>query len=217
MEIEDKLSQVVYQQVKDKIIRLELPPGLQLKERQLSLELKIGRTPVREALQRLFWEGWVVAGDKKLFVKNLSMKDVREIFQFRKIMEPLAVERIFALEKARLVAGKIDAIVSKMKHFRRDLLEYVLLDLECHADIVRYIDNEPACRFWQVISEEACRLSVLTLQVQKDFESGEREHLELAEAFWDRDRETVIGKLCAHYDEAAKRMEQALSTYVPGA
>lgn len=215
MEIEDKLSQVVYQQLKDKIIRLELAPGLQLKERWLSQELNIGRTPVREGLQRLFWEGWVVAGEKKLFVKNLSMKDVREIFQFRKIMEPFAVERIFTLEKARLVAGKIDTIVSKMRHCRGNLLEYVLLDLESHGEIIQYFDNEPACRFWQVISEEVCRLSLLTLRVQKDFESGEREHLELAESFWNKDRETVLKKLCAHYDEAAKRMEEALLTYRP--
>ena len=215
MEIENKLSQIVYHQVKEKIIRLELPPALQLKERMLSRDLQIGRTPVREALQRLFWEGWVIAVDKKLFVKDLVLKDIQEIFQFRKIIEPFAVERIFALEKARLVAGKIDEIVSKMKHFRQDLLEYVLLDLACHKEIICYFENEPACRFWQVISEEVCRLSVLTLRVQQNFESGEREHFELAEAFWDRDKDAVIKKLCRHYDEAAGRMEDALLAYAP--
>ncbi|MYD78777.1 MAG: GntR family transcriptional regulator, partial [Gammaproteobacteria bacterium] len=51
------LSNLAYEELVKRITRLELPPGSVLAERNLVEELGIGRTPVREALQRLAIEG----------------------------------------------------------------------------------------------------------------------------------------------------------------
>ena len=47
------LSQQAYLQIRDKIVRLQLAPGDVIREDALQAELGIGRTPIREALQRL--------------------------------------------------------------------------------------------------------------------------------------------------------------------
>ena len=54
------LSQQAYLWIKQKIISLELPPGAVIDETNLRVESGLGRTPIREALQRLASEKLVV-------------------------------------------------------------------------------------------------------------------------------------------------------------
>ena len=62
---EKSLSAQVYEKIKGGIISLKYPPGSVLKERELSESLGVSRTPVREAIQRLSQEFWLVPGEGK--------------------------------------------------------------------------------------------------------------------------------------------------------
>jgi DNA-binding GntR family transcriptional regulator len=88
-----------YEKIKEMIIFLELKPGQKIVESDISGRLKIGRTPVREALLMLENEKLVICGSKKGFtVRNLSPREMNEYFKMRMLMEnfaiPLIVERI---------------------------------------------------------------------------------------------------------------------------
>ena len=50
------LAEKAYEQLVRKIVRLDLPPGTVIAEKSLMAELDIGRTPIREAIQRLAGE-----------------------------------------------------------------------------------------------------------------------------------------------------------------
>lgn len=70
------------------IIAGELAPGTHLNEVRISERLGVSRTPLREALQRLDREGLVkVVSGRGAFVSELSLADIRHLFQLREALE----------------------------------------------------------------------------------------------------------------------------------
>ena len=57
-------SEEAYLRIRDRIVCLDMPPGSVVEEGRLRDELEIGRTPIREALQRLAWENLTWATDE---------------------------------------------------------------------------------------------------------------------------------------------------------
>ena len=60
MSKKDNLTNQVYQDLKYKIINNEILPNAYLDEKKICEDLKVSRTPVREALVKLEWEGLVI-------------------------------------------------------------------------------------------------------------------------------------------------------------
>lgn len=101
------LADIAYDCLLSKIIRLEVPPGGAMVEKSLMDELKLGRTPVREALQRLTVEGLVCHEHfRGVFVCDVTEDSVTRVAEFRKMMDPTivrhAAERAEAHEVLRL-------------------------------------------------------------------------------------------------------------------
>jgi DNA-binding GntR family transcriptional regulator len=122
------LSDLAYQKLKRQIIFLDLPGGQILDELSLARQLKIGRTPVREAMRRLASEGLLrVVPRKGTFVTELSVDTMRQLFEARSPCEAqiarLAATRaepteIAAMEKA--FAG-VNRLIDERRF--RELLE----------------------------------------------------------------------------------------------
>ena len=74
------LADQAYQLLVAKITRLELPPGAVLVEKALMVDLGIGRTPIREALQRLAMEGLVThLPNRGMLVADITATGVQHI------------------------------------------------------------------------------------------------------------------------------------------
>jgi DNA-binding GntR family transcriptional regulator len=76
----------------DRIVRGELAPGARIKELQISEELGVSRTPLREALLRLEREGFVRSELARGFsVEPLSAREIRESYPIIAALEVLAM------------------------------------------------------------------------------------------------------------------------------
>ncbi|MCX7853916.1 MAG: GntR family transcriptional regulator, partial [Caldilineales bacterium] len=85
------LSQRAYEGIKHQIISLALPPGAVIDEDRLQAELGLGRTPIREALQRLALEKLVTIVPRRgTFVTEIGLMDLRLLFEVRVPLESLA-------------------------------------------------------------------------------------------------------------------------------
>ena len=109
-----RISERAYTQLKEMIIRLELPPGAPLEESELMARLKVGRTPLREALQMLLQEYLVTNIHRKgYFVSNISVNDPQHVFEVRQQLESfsarMAAERATAKHIAEFQAFMDDA------------------------------------------------------------------------------------------------------------
>ena len=90
----------VYRRLHELIVRGRLPPGARVVEQEVAIRLGVGRTPVREALQLLVQEGYLVTGEggrRQLTVAPLRADDVAELFTLVADLEAAAVRELDAL------------------------------------------------------------------------------------------------------------------------
>lgn len=101
------LTDRVYRLIKERILSQDIPVGARLRDEQLELELRVSRTPIREALSKLTREGLVeVIPRSRTRVRTFSEDDINQIFEVRIALETLAVKK--AVE--RLGSGKLHTL-----------------------------------------------------------------------------------------------------------
>jgi DNA-binding GntR family transcriptional regulator len=100
------LAERAYVDLREEIIEVRLPPGTLLREDELMQRLGVGRTPVREAVQRLQRDGFVTVIPRRgTLVSEISITDLAAIYEVRKQLESwasrLAAERATADDHAQ--------------------------------------------------------------------------------------------------------------------
>ena len=87
------VAEHAYEELRDRIVTLALPPGTVLREDQLMGELGIGRTPLREAVKRLALENLVEVQPRRgTFVSAVEAADIQNITEVRAELEGYAAE-----------------------------------------------------------------------------------------------------------------------------
>ena len=89
------LKQRAYAELKRRILSGALPPGELLSERQLARSLKMSKTPVHAALERLEGDGLViVTAQQGIVVRAISPQDIADHFEIREALETFVVARL---------------------------------------------------------------------------------------------------------------------------
>lgn len=128
------LSSVVTDHIRTMIIRGDVPLGATISERSISADLKVSKTPVREALAQLKQEGLVtIVPQSAVRVFTLSAREVREICAFRKVLETAALEASMSVDPAALLRD-LEAIEGRMRKAlaEGDVRAYLGLDTDFH-------------------------------------------------------------------------------------
>ena len=87
------LRDVVFNTLRQAILKGELAPGERLMEIQLAEKLGVSRTPIREAIRKLELEGLVLMIPRKgAEVARISEKSLRDVLEVRRSLEELAIE-----------------------------------------------------------------------------------------------------------------------------
>jgi DNA-binding GntR family transcriptional regulator len=86
----DSLRQQIYQDLRGRLQRGEVSPDERLIDVSIAEELGVSRMPVREALLQLMNEGYLVGTTRGFALPRLTLEDIGEIFEVRKLLEPRA-------------------------------------------------------------------------------------------------------------------------------
>jgi DNA-binding GntR family transcriptional regulator len=133
-------AEKAYNKIKEKIIRLDMPPGSVITETRLMDDLDLGRTPIREALKRLQSDNLVIFTPRRgMFVADIAITDLMQIYEVRVALEPLC---------ARLAAQRITP--EQLEQLQELVREYKRIDPE---DRRMLMDLD--CRFHRLLSEAA--------------------------------------------------------------
>lgn len=104
-----------YDEIKRRIVALELAPGTRIDDHEISMELKLSRTPVREAIFRLGAEGFVELRSKEGFVvRPMDLLDIAHLFEahimLAKTVARLAAHRVTTeqLEELRVATAQVN-------------------------------------------------------------------------------------------------------------
>src|SRR6478735_6263552 len=133
-----------YAVIRDRLIMLDIRPNDPLDDRALAHELGVGRTPVREALNRLVLERLVVTYPRRgTFATGVDIADLAGISEIRAQLEPLAARR--AAERASSTTrAELGELADKIETFDIGMLDRTELmrwDLTVHRAIYRAAGN----------------------------------------------------------------------------
>ena len=141
--IQNSLHDEVAAQLRERIFSGELAPGDFLDEVALSAQLKISRTPLREALKVLTAEGLVRHEPRRgCFVNQVTAKDLDEIFPVIALLEGRCAHEA-ALHASDADLQALQALHDKLgRHAKaRRINEYYAVNFEIHEAIIALADN----------------------------------------------------------------------------
>src|SRR5256886_5307381 len=177
-----------YLLIRDQIVTLRLAPGSVIEEARLRQELGLGRTPIREALQRLAHENLVTfVPHRGTFVSDINMTDLHRLTEVRTEMESyaarLAAERATARDRAQM-----DDLMAELSTISdADVHSLMRLDQRIHRLIYQATRNA----FLQAMLEESFNLSLpiwfLGLDRGVRLKEAVEEHRQLLDAIVPRD------------------------------
>ena len=86
----DSLSERIYADLRHRLQRCEIDPDVRLVDTEIASAYGTSRMPVREALLRLANEGYLAGTTRGFMVPRLTLDDIRDIFEVRRLLEPQA-------------------------------------------------------------------------------------------------------------------------------
>ncbi|WP_458761417.1 GntR family transcriptional regulator [Afipia sp. TerB] len=183
------LTDRAYAQLEEMIVTLQLPPGAVLSELVLSKRLDIGRTPIREALQRLSRDGLVnILPRRGILVSEINVRVQLRLLEVRRELERLmargAAER--ATEDER---REFSAIAEGMREAaeRADDLAFMRLDKQLNTLVSSAARNEFASRSMGLMHGLSRRFWYQHYRETADLPRAARLHAEVAEAIAGRE------------------------------
>jgi DNA-binding GntR family transcriptional regulator len=176
-------SEEAYLRIRDRIVCLDMPPGSVVEEGRLRDELDIGRTPIREALQRLAWENLVRSVPHRgTFVTDVNITDLARITEVRVVLEGhaarLAAERSGPGDR-EAIADLLERLDSAEVTNPRELMQ---LDREIHRQVYRSARNAFLENTLERYFNLSLRLWYLVLDHGVRLREAVEEHIELLRA-----------------------------------
>ena len=187
--------------LKERLVNCIYPPGTLLNEAQLAADLGASRTPVREAISRLEMEGFVKIMPKKgIYVTDISLNDVLQIFQTRIEIEPIAVR----LAAPHLPREELLAFCGKFKGEAPDIQNGFRLDTAMHLFIIEHCGNRYIIDMMHRIFDENTRVIISSKQNQVQIHDARLEHLDILNSLLDKDTERAIALMQNHIENCRK-------------
>src|SRR5438034_2998070 len=176
-------SEEACRRILERIVSLEMPPGSVVNEARLREELKIGRTPIREALQRLARENLVrPVPHRGTFITDVNITDLARITEVRVVLEAHAA-RLAAEKLTTADREVIDELLQLLRRGQvtgqRDLMH---LDQRIHRAIYRAARNPFLEATLERYFNLSLRLWYLVLDREVRLREAVDEHAELLRA-----------------------------------
>jgi len=204
-------SNKAYELIKNRLISAKYVPGQFLQAAQICAELKLGRTPVNQALHRLQQEGLVeIIPRKGTLVKSDSLNEIFLALEVRALLEPYCATR--CAEKA--TASELEDLQRLIDEYddsrdEADLGTLMELDRRLHIRIAEVAGNELLADFLRSTHERMSRIWFLPHWQFHDFGQTGREHNALFEAIKKGDGEAAGKAMLEHVESLRRRIMNA--------
>lgn len=174
----------IYQDLKEKLINCVYPPGTILNELQLTADYGVSRTPVREAVSKLEVDGYLQVMPKKgIYVTNISMNDVMQIFQTRIEIEPVTLK----MAAPYLNLADLNMFKNKFAAKDLDISNAFRLDTAMHLYIIEHCGNNYIIEMMRKVFDDNTRIVIASKQNQVKIHDATQEHTEILESLISKD------------------------------
>ena len=209
------LRDVVFNALRQAILRGEFKPGERLMEIQLANKLGVSRTPIREAIRKLELEGLVIMIPRKgAEVADITEKSLRDVLEVRKALEELAVQ--LACEK--ITQEELEELEQAGENFKKvlkrskDITEVAEADVRFHDVIYMATDNQKLIHLLNKLREQMYRYRVEYLKNPDVHEQLTQEHEEIVYHIKRREKVEATAVTCQHIDNQVSAVTDKIRT-----
>ena len=207
------LRDVVFQTLRQAILRGELQPGERLMEIHLAQKLGVSRTPVREAIRKLELEGLVLMIPRKgAIVAEITVSDLEDVLEVRMALEELAVKHACRhvtreqLEEMRYLSDQF-----KKTLYGDDVGACAQADMKFHEAIYAATRNGRLVQILNNLREQMYRYRMEYLKDRQSHNFLVHEHEEILAALEQRDEKKALEVTSRHIQRQKMHIISALN------
>lgn len=185
-------AEFVATHLRSRILSGALAAGEPLRQNHIATELGVSSTPVREALRELVAEGLVSSdAHRSNVVRGLTLADVEEIYELRRVLEPILIRRGFAgvtpdhLAEAEALIAQMDAT--------REITVWSQLNGRFHRALSGPVQSGRMSRMVEGLRDASMPYVALSLYGRADeLERSNADHVEIVRAYRRHDCEAAV-------------------------
>lgn len=206
------LRDVVFNTLREAILRGELKPGERLMEIRLANKLGVSRTPIREAIRKLELEGLVLMIPRKgAEVAQITEKSLRDVLEVRRALEDLAVQ----LACLRMSSQTLEDLKAAAKAFEEilgdeDITAVAEADVKFHDVIYMATDNQRLISLLNNLREQMYRYRVEYLKKKECHKQLLWEHQEIIRAIEEGEIDVATQVTKQHIDNQVEAVSDTL-------
>lgn len=207
------LRDVVFNTLREAILKGELQPGERLMELQLAAKLGVSRTPIREAIRMLEQEGLAVTIPRRgAEVAKMTEKDMKDVLQVREALDELAVSIACEL----ITEEELEELAEAVKNFEdaigtRDIKQIANADVAFHDIIYQASGNPKLVTILNNLREQIYRYRIQYLKDEKNYPNLLDEHREILEGLMQKDKELVTDSMRRHVINQAVAVKEMIA------
>ncbi|ALC87027.1 MULTISPECIES: GntR family transcriptional regulator [Bacillaceae] len=204
MQIRKLVKDNAYIGIKERIINGELAPDQILTEDYLTNLLQISRTPLREAIQRLEFEEFILRQPNGRFkVSSISKENAIEIYQMRSVMEGFIVRNATVKATSEDIKN-LEKIIEKtrLSILNSDPQSTVLYGNEFHGLLYKISDMHIPIKFLSMLNDHSLRYRLLISKSGVWYPSTVEEHQTVVEYMKQRNVEAAEMTIKLHIEKS---------------
>ena len=208
------LRDVVFNTLRQAILKGELKPGERLMEIQLANKLGVSRTPVREAIRKLELEGLVLMIPRKgAEVAEITRQDMEDVLEVRTALEELAVKDACD----HITDAQLSELKKASNEFKKALLEGKDLvtcadaDMHFHDVILSATNNRRLIQMLNNLSEQMYRYRMEYLKDERTHKTLIEEHDAIRRALKKHDKVKAGAAIRVHIDYQKRSILESLT------
>lgn len=201
----------VFQLVRQDILSCELKPGEELREADLAQRYGVSKTPVRDAMQKLEFEGLVEIEPRRGHrVRPVSMRDAEDILDLRAVLECAVVTKI-----ARVAdAAELSALDSLRTYDGSGIRAFADYNRRFHATLARMSGNRRLAEETVRVMEFYDRLAIVSLTLlsrEGSLDAPLADHNEIIDALQARNGRLAARLVRDHVDRSRVQIMRGLT------
>lgn len=206
------LRDVVFNTLRDAILRGDMKPGERLMEMHLANKLGVSRTPIREAIRMLEQEGLAIIVPRKgAQVAKMTEKDLQDVLEIRDSLDELAV----SMACKRMTEEQLVELKKAMKDFElatksKDARKICEADEEFHNVIYKMADNPKLENIVNNLREQMYRYRYEYIKGNSTYHQLIKEHSAIIEGFERQDAEYVRSIMHTHLENQIEAVRMVI-------
>ena len=187
------LETQAYERIKQAILSKELKPGEKVSHTEWAERLNFSRTPVRDALKRLEFEGFIIREtERQWHVYTITIQDVHKLYEVIQSIEGY-IAYLAAQNFTNAMCEEVKELLQLMEEAKKnhDYATFLPTNTRFHRLMERAANNAKLVEISQLTREKMARIQARDLHIEGRLERSYDENKQIADALIRRDPESA--------------------------